>query len=51
MSDTYILYSTMLDSCLFFTDYLSKYLSIGVVGGGVSGLASAKLLTQAGFKT
>ena len=51
MSDTYLLYSTMLDACLFFTEYLSKNLSIGVIGGGVSGLASANLLTKAGFNT
>ena len=41
----------MIDLCLFFTEHLSKHLSVGVIGGGVSGLAAAKLLTMAGFKT
>lgn len=45
-----LLYSQLLEACLFFTEHLSKNFEIGVVGGGISGLGSANLLSLAGFK-
>ena len=49
MSQTFDLYATILDFAINFTSKQSKNFNIGVVGGGISGLAAANLLKLSGF--